>query len=109
MGVSSINANSIVVFFTTNESSPVNVKIMNIFSDVLSTVVIQPWEYARAYLSYPYMVERIYEREDGLLIASNDSRTFSVAIVPNEVGFHFSSDSFTLYPVETYGGVKIYT
>ena len=82
---------------------------MNKSSHVIETVVIQPGDYAATY-SYclcSYEVQTIYDRDYGLLITTNDSRTFSVAVVPNN--FDITSDSYTLYPIETYGGVKIYT
>ena len=78
-------------------------------SDVLVVLMIQPDDHEYSYfsLSYMYEVRTIYERDSGLLIASNDSRTFSVAVLP--YNYHLPSDSYTLYPVEIYGGLELYS
>ena len=71
-------------------------------------VVIHPEDYAVVRIPYSNIVKTIYEREDGLSISSNDSRTFSVAVLPHDY-YYIPADSYTVYPVEMYEGVKMYT
>ena len=90
-----------LLVFTTNENSPVNVTIMNSSSHVLDWTVIEPGTYSYGYLTGNCAVENIYDRNKGLLISSDDCKTFSVVALP-------PFDSYTLYPVEMYEGLEVY-
>ena len=84
-------------------------------SAIISTHLIQPGNYTNTYLPHSlHVVETIYDREDGLLIASDDSRTFSVAVILSSSYRDFpfpgrTYDSYTLYPIENFEGIKVYT